>query len=521
MKYLYLFFAIAIIAVICFSSLPYWESRYPGFMEFSKIPFHISSAVGFMRCGGFTLTNYWGPSFAENMPNTYFPFFQLVELLMLSKGASIYFLSYWLTWIFLPLAFLTMLVFMYSLYGARITAYAIGLLSLSPIWSEYQWMNPPQSLVFILIPLIFLALLAKRYIVTFILILCCMMTHTIGMAILPCLLLYAIHSKARRRSSLILLSIMLFLGLPLFWLIIQRIKFNELSAIGFMHGNFIYSAKEFFKAMFSIKNQNHVFLGWLAFAGLVICYVKRGKFLILPSYFLALLPIALTQQNIRFWGIPAITIFSLLGGVFLGTVHEGLEKIKFGKIIGVGFFISVLVISGILFYRLPNIALQLKIPTFVFLNKPDAWYYPKVYSMKEKERIIELVKEHVAPDESFYIHGSYDFNHYVAANSYRSSFIPKTQEDRPMNIKLIVERFNPPSSDYNFLEKVNEEFDFSAYILKDASKALKVKMSIPLIKTGQIKIVFMVLGALILIDLFNLPRIVVKRRRPSDKNFRI
>jgi hypothetical protein len=141
--------------------------------------------------------------------------------------------------------------------------------------------------------------------------------------------------------------------------------------------------------------------------------------------------------------------------------------------------------------------------------------------MKEKERIIELVKEYVAPDEFFYLHGSYYLNYYIAANSQRSSFIPKVREELPGNIKLVIERFNAPSSDYTFLEKVNEEFDFSAYILKDASKALKVKMSIPLIKTGQIKIVFMVLGALILIDLFNLPRIVVKRRRPSDKNFRI
>lgn len=506
MKYLYLFFAIAIITVICFSSLAYWETRYPSFLEFYKISYHISNAVGFMRCGGFTLTNFWAPSFAENMPNTYFPLFQFIELLMLSKGVSIYFLSYWLTWIFLPLAFLTMLVFIYSLYGARITAYAIGFLSLSPIWMEQQWMNPPQSLVFILIPLIFLALLYKRYIAGLILILCCMATNTIGLFILPCLLLYAIHDRPQRNSVLILLGIILVLGTPLFWLVAQRMKFDEIFRSGFINRSLIDAIKRFWSIMFSIKSQNHVFLGWLGFMGLIVCYIKRGKFLILPSLFFALAPLAWTSQEIRFWGMPAIAIFSLLGAVFFGTIHEWLEKIKFGKLIGLGFFISVLILANILFYRLPNISLQLKIPTLVFLNKPGTWYYPRIYSMKEKARIIELVKEHVAPDEFFYLHGSYYLNYYIAANSQRSVFIPKIREELPANIKLVIERFNAPSPDYEFLEKVNEEFDFSAYILKDAPKALKVKGAKPLVKTEQLKIVFIVLGALILIDLFNLPR---------------
>ena len=515
MKYLYLFFAIAIIAAICFSSLAYWETRYPSFIEFYKIPFHISNAVGFLRCGGFTLTNFWAPSFVENNPNTYFPFFQLGEFLMLDKGISIHFLSYWLTWIFLPLALLTMFLFMATLYGARIAAYAIGFLSLSPLWAEHQWMNPPQSLVFILIPLIFLALLSKRYIAAFILILCCMATHTIGMVILLCLLLYAIHSKAQRKPILILLGIMLLLGLPLFWLIIQRIKFNELFSIGFAHGNIISSAKEALKTMLSIKNQNYVFLGWLALAGLVTCYVKRGKFLILPSYFFALFPMAWIQQEVRFWGMPAITIFCLLGAVFFGTVHEKIEKIKFGKIIGLGFFIAVLISANFLFYRLPNIAIQLRTPTLVFMNKPGIWYYPRVYSMKEKARIIELVKEHVAPDEFFYLHGSYYFNYYISANSRRSAFIPKTREELPGNIKLVIERFNAPSPDYTFLEKVNEEFDFSAYILKDSVKTAKNIMPKPLIKTDKIRKIFIAMGIIILIDLFNLPCLAFKtiRRR--------
>ena len=205
--------------------------------------------------------------------------------------------------------------------------------------------------------------------------------------------------------------------------------------------------------MASIKNQNHVFLGWLAFAGLIVCYIKRSRFLILPCLFFALLPLAWTQQEIRFWGMPAITIFCLLGGVALGSLHDAIEaRLPIRSrasiaIIGVGFFIAVLISAGFLFYRLPNIAIQLKTPTLVFMNKPDIWYYPRIYSMKEKARIIELVKEHIAPDEFFYLHGSYYFNYYIAANSQRSAFIPKTREELPGNIKLVIERFNAPSPD--------------------------------------------------------------------------
>jgi hypothetical protein len=205
---------------------------------------------------------------------------------------------------------------------------------------------------------------------------------------------------------------------------------------------------------------------------------------------------------VRFWGLPAIVIFSLLGAVFFGTLHEAIEKIKFGKLMGIGFFISVLIISGFLFYRLADIAIQLRTPTLVYLNRPDIWHYPRVYSMKEKARIIELVKEHVAPDEFFYIHGSYYLNEYVSANSRRSAFFPKSIEDMPRdNIKLVVERFNPPSPDYKFLEKVNEEFDFSAYVLSDASQAARFTMPKPLIKTEQLKTIFIIMGLLVLIDL--------------------
>ncbi|MBU4376757.1 MAG: hypothetical protein KKD29_04685, partial [Candidatus Omnitrophica bacterium] len=525
MKYLYLLLALIIITAICISSLMWWQDRYPGYIEFYNIAYQASNAVGFLRCGGFTLTNFWAPDFTEGVPNTYFPFFQIIELFMLERGAGIYFLTYWLTWLMLPLSFLIMLFFSVRLYGLRAGLYTISLVSLAFLWTDKHLTNPAQSVAMILIMLVFLALVYKRYIAAFILSLCCMASHTLGLIIVPGILLYGIHQRRQRKSVFIMLGIILLLGAFLLGTIFidnnlrvaMAVKFQALGANIFsrdLKGEIIGSLR----TMLDVKNQNHVFLGWLALAGLVICYIRRGKFLILPSIFLAFFPIAWTGDKIRFWGMPAVTIFSLLGGVFLAQVHERLERIntintigvrlpygsrtpivKPGKILGLSFFIIVFIVSHYLFYHMSDIDIHLKTPTLVYLNRPSIWHHPRVFAMKEKKRIIELIKENVAPDEFFYLHASYYFNNYAAANSRRSAFIPVGVDYKSQGIKLIVERFNAPSDEYSFLEKVNEEFDFSAYVLKDSTKPAKVKISKPLVTIKQLQIAFMVMGALVLI----------------------
>ena len=528
MKYLYLFLAVAIITAICISSLPYWHDRYPGYIEFYNIAYQASNAIGFLRCGGFTLNNFWAPNNIEGVSNTYFPFFQIIELFMLAAGASIHFLTYWLTWLMLPLSFLTMLFFSLRLYGARAALYTISLVSLAFIWTDRHLTNPAQSLAMILIMLVFLALVHKRYIVAFILSLCCMTSHTMGLIVAPCLLLYGIHQRRERKPVFIMLGLMA-VSVALIFLIAglkaraqgvsfigadfktgMALKFEALGA-NIFSSNIGGEIKESLRALFNIKDQNHVFLGWLAVAGLITCYARRGKFLILPSIFLALFPIAWTGAKVRFWGMPAIAIFSLLGGVFLAQVHERIERIKAGRILGLGFFILVFIASHFLFYHMSGVSIHLKTPTLVYLNRPDIWQHPRVFAMKEKERIIELIKEKVAPDEFFYIHGSYYFNNYAAANSQRSAFIPEGADYKSQGIKLIVERFNAPSSDYVFLEKVNEEFDFSAYVLADGLSAAKIKVPKPFITIRQLKMIFMAMGVLILVDLLNLQRIVVRK----------
>ena len=529
MRYLYLIISIAIIAAICFSSLSYWQDRYPGYIEFYNIAYQASNAVGFLRCGGFTLINFWAPDSIDGVPNTYFPFFQIIELLMLALGASIYFLTYWLTWLMLPLSFLIMLFFSFRLFGARVGLYAISLVSLPFIWTDRHLTNPAQSLTMILIMLVILCLVYKRYITAFILSLCCMATHTMGLIVMPCIFLYGIHERHKRKPVFIMLGLMALLAVVVFFAGLLKsnaqglysidadfnpalaTKFHDMGANLFTRnlGSAILGS---FKSLFSVKDQNHVFLGWLAVAGLIICYMKRGKFLILPSMFLAFFPIAWTGSKVRFWGMPAITIFSLLGAVSLAAIHGRLENMRSGKVLGVAFFILVFIASHFLFYNMSDVSKHLKTPTMVYLNKPDMWHHPRVFAMKEKERIIELVKENVEPDEFFYIHGSYYFNNYVAANSFRSAFIPEGVDYTSQGIKLIVERFNAPSNEYSFLEKVNEEFDFSAYVLADASRAAKVTVPRPLVSIGQLNIGFIVMGGLILADIF-IPRKVNKRRQ--------
>ncbi len=506
MKYLYLLLSIAIIAAISWLSLKYWQEQYPLFMEFYDIAYHNASAVGLQRCGGFTLNNFWAVYSIGGAPNVYFPFYQVVGLLMLSAGISAYFLTYWLSWAFLPLSFLAVLLFAYNVYGRRAALYSVMLLGLSPVWMEKMWGAPPQALVYILTPLIFLALAKERYVAVFILTVCAMAAHFTGLFLLPFLFLYSLQNKKQRKSVFILLGVLFLISFPLVLFGIQRIKEIHLS-VGFSRSTLIDSIKWSFHRVFDIKGQLHVFLGWLAMLGLVVSYLKRKQFLILPSYFFAILPMAWTGQEIKFWGVPSLFIFSLLGGVALDRV-EGLARTVRTAIIGLLFFIFIFLGSHWLFYHASNWPVQVKTPTLAYLRNPSIWLHPKLtFSMADRERITKLVKENVRDDEFFWIESSNNINNQVALNSRRSTVASKTLQENALTlvkgIKLVVANL-APSEDYILLEGIDN--GFNAYILRDPSTAAKVNIPGAILKTWQLGIIFSALGALILLDIFNVFR---------------
>ena len=511
MRYIYLLLAIIMILALSVMSLNCWQAQYPLLLEFHDIGYHVNSAVGLQRSGGFTLTNFWAGCSQDGTPNVYFPFFHIVSLLLLSVGVSKFFLTYWVSWMLFPLSFITFLVFAYKVYGARVALYAASLLALFPIWMEKQWGLPPQALVYILTPLVFLAVAKRKFIIAMILSVLCMATHFTGVGLIGFLFLYGLFNKEARKPVFIMLGVLLVLGSPFLFLILKRARDIQFP-VAFLGGSLWSAVTGALRHMFSIKHEFHVYLGWLAAIGIVVCFFRKKKYLILPAYFLAYFPMAWTSVERRFWLIPCFFIFSLLGGVALGAMHERIEKncAKPGlaRLNGVVFFIVVFLMMNLGFYYGSDRAVQVKTPTLMYLSNSSIWPTTRLtFSMKDREYIAGLVEKNVKEDEFFWVDSSNNINNFIGLNTERSTVRTINDEKNSMTlvegIKLVVAR-EIPSQGYAFLDKVNDEYN--AYILEDASKAAKVNITKPLVKTETLKLGFLGLGFLMIILLLRSPR---------------
>jgi len=502
-KFFYLCLAVIIIAFITLFSLSYWRGHYLLFLEYYDIAYHASSATGFQRAGGFTLTNFWAGNSIKGSPYIYFPFFHIVELLLLSLRANASFLTYWLSWLLFPLSLITILLFTSKTYGIKTALYTVFLLSLSPLWMEKQWGLPPQAFVFVVTPLIFLALVKERYIIVIVLTLFCMGTHFTGLFLFPFLLLYGLQNKSQRKAIFIILGILLLVSSPFIWFSLRRVS-SQVLLIKLHKSTLINSIMDSFYRLFGMRRQFHVYMGWLAIAGLIICYLKRNKYLILPTYFFVFFPIAWTTQLIRFWGAPALLIFSLLGGVALGTFHNWIERGKRSNTKGLVFLFITLFIGCFLFSYISKLSPQFKTPSIIYLRSPHLWLDPKIlFSMEERQKIIDLVESFVDPDEFFWINSSYNLNNFVAANTTRSTVLSPKIGVMPEGMRLVVDK-QRPSSDYILLDEVNQQFN--AYILTKPDRAAKVLKPKPLIRTKCLVVILSFFCLLIVIDLFGLSK---------------
>lgn len=523
MKYLYPLFSLALVILISFFSLNYWQGHY---QEFSDLSFHAASAVGFQRAGGLALANFWSAYTTESSPILYLPFFHILQLLFLSAGFSVSFIIYWLSWVFLPLFLISFFIFTYYAYGMKAAAYAMFFLTLSPILIDNQLGRSPQALVLFLTPLIFLALLKNRYITVIILTLLCMATNYLGMFLALFLFIYALHEKNRRRPALLTLGAIIlisspFIFLSLQWLIKSKTLFMESSGGGFTpllcfrsrfllafaQGAILPSVKNSLLYLFDIRRSFHSYLGYLAVIGTVICYFKRGKFMILPSYFFAYFSIAFTNQEIRFWGACCLFIFSLLGSVTLLTCHDWIEKRKHGQAKGILFFVFVLFLGSMFFYAVSGSVPIVKTPAVISLsslNIPKNQDKPLSNDSFNMIKIMRIVKKQVREDEFFWINSSHNINNFISANTRRSVILSTPQNAGVVpakGIKLVVDK-NNPSEDYIFLEKIN--YEFNAYILKNIGQAAKVKIPPPLLKTKQLVFIFVIICLIIILDIFGI-----------------
>lgn len=493
MRTIYIILALVLIVLLAVFSFDYWQGYYPLYLEFYDIASHLATMVGFDRCGGSTLTNFWEYT-PTTSPNYYLPFFHIVGLLFLRLGIDISIIGNYFIFALYPLSLFSLWFFMRKIFGGRTAFYSVMLLSLPTLWMEKIWGNSTFGLLMILIPLIFCALLSRRYIVATLLILCSLGTHLAAGMVPAVLLIYALHNREERKAIFIILGLLAILGLPLFWIAWKRVIFFRIFGEGFLSFGSLKDVLARFISFFEFGQKPYVYLGILAALGILFCYRKRGRYLLLPSYFLVVTLLPLRGAFFRYTEINCVLPFCMLGGVFLGEIHKILERGRFALIKGVSISVSIILIAHILFFGLSLRPKYSKTPTIIFLNRPEIWLpYKLLFPMEGRLRIVQLIKDKTDEGDFIYNGASPNLSRMVGAFT-RRSVTSQTQD----GAKMAIAQAQPPG--FDFLEKSNERF--SIYIQNDQSKVKKVNIPPPLVPISSIYWAFMVMVFLMGVDLF-------------------
>ena len=507
MRFIYDVLAIGLILLLGIFSLNYYGQYYPLYLEVYDIAYHLAQAVGMDRAGGLTLTSFWQEA-VHLAPAYYPPFFHFCNLLLLRSGASINFLGKYFIWILYPLALFSFWSFMSICFSSRVGFYSLMLFSLPALFMQKIWGHPTFGLFCVLLPLVFLSLLKRRYITTLMLIFLSLATHLSAGMILLVLFIYALHSHKDIKIIFLLLATLLVLASPLLWIVLKRISFYSFfPSLGI---NRIFKAiigLEGFDTFFDYKRQYYVYLGILAALGVLVSYFRRGNYLIFPSLFIALVLINSLAGNggdpaaFRYNQMLPMLIFPMLGGVILDEAHAQLQETKFlskfsGRFLGLKAMVILLIITSIahiLFYSLSAQPRYNRAPTLLFLNWPKIWLpYQLLFTTEQRTRLLELIKENVVEEEMVYNTVGINSTNMLSASSRRSF-----TRDIKASPKMLVTEKAP--SGYILLEKMNPQF--SVYTLKDKNKAGKASVPKPILSFAWMRNGFILLGISIFMDL--------------------
>lgn len=500
---IYFVLAIGLILLLSVFSLNYWKQYYPLYLEMYDIAYHLGQTVAMDRAGGLTLTNFWQEA-SHPIPTYYPPFYHFCQLLLLRSGVSVDFLAKYLTWLLYPLALVSFWSFMSVCFGLRLGFYSLALFSLPPLSMEKIWGHPPFGLFCVLLPLVFLSLFKKRYLTASVLILVSLATHAVAGIILLVLFIYALHSREQRKPVFLLLAIIAVLSSPIFLMMLKRISFYSFfSWKGLVQVSKAWLNLDGLTTFFDYSRRYYVYLGILAALGGLVCYFRKGKYLLFPSFFIALL---VTDSIIRTGGeagpfrynqILPMIIFPMLGGVFLDEIHSQLEHTgffsRFLALKNFGILLTLIITIHLLFYALSQQPRYNRAPTIVFLRWPAIWLpYKLLFTMEQRSRLLELIEKNVAENETVYNAAGMNLTNMLSAFSRRSF-----TQDLTVSPKLLIRE--EAVTGYRLLEKMNPQFKL--YILKEKDKAGKAALPRPVLSYRWISNGFILLGILIILDL--------------------
>ncbi|GEM_PF-3356620 len=472
-------FNILSLTVICLAAILtffYWQWRYPLYFNMYEPAFHLSTMVGFERAGGLTITDFWlaAPGWQAQR---YLPFFHTIGYLLLSSGLDALTLGKFFPWIIFILSILAFWFSLKTVFNPRIAFFSLVILLSIPIWMNFSLANSPAGLVFLIFPLIFLSLAKKNYLTAGLLSLLCLSTHLIGSLSLLFLFIYALHSKKDRKPLFLILGAIALLSLPLSIIILKRIKIFHLYI-----NNLGVSFNLSLSNLNPLKYSKWLYLEILALPGIFLSYKKKGSYLMLPSCFLAFIPLAWLT---RYWKAACLLPLSMLSACFLEKIYLFIEKKSKKTIVKSAFILCFLLVS------------TASLTYLLFAKSSMLKKYSLLLPEKSIIQIARIIKKNTSEGDFVYINTDFKSRCFLSALSYRST------TNNPNQGALLAVSQNPVKN-YKFLKKGDQRFNI--YILENQTRAKKIKLPLPLLSGRLIKKIFAFLIGITAIDLF-----IVKR----------
>lgn len=490
---IYDLWALFLIGLLTYFSLPYWYNRFPLFCEFYDIFYHLSISNTFFLSGGMDKQYFFWDALHKTNLHLYPPFLHFVQLALLASGISKFAIANYMTWFLYPVSFLSLWLFMRNVFSGRAGFYAVLLLSVPAVWLEKMWGYQANALLLIITPLALWAMSSRRYFIAVILVLICLITNVSGVFVALTLIIYAFLRPKENKFMLWLFLVIAIIAVP-----IILVTFKRIYEYHFLAKSLSFSPLAITKII--SPHQYYGFLGVTGVAGFILCFLLKENYFILTAYFLANLPPLLLNYEYRFW-LNILLPLVMLSAVALSKLHEKITRLKKGYLYGTFFFITVILLSNILFTESAPFLEKEKQSALMTMAFPRLWTkYQLLVTQEEKLELVEAIKNNSAKYETFFVDSNENVIKMLSALSDR---FWSTDIEAGNRIIIVKE----PKSGLNIIKKIGI---FYVYKQTDESKIKKIIIPKPLITIALLKTIFLIIGLLILIDIFNLPNMIAR-----------
>ena len=296
--------SISLIAIIVALALTYWDK----FPLFRDIYYHMGVTEGYSMAGGVSLRAFWEYAPAGRA-QLYPPFLHVIMYSMNWCGLSITTVGRIVSFSGFPLLLLSNWYGVKKLFSKKAAFYCAVLLSSVYIFFWQASVTNAATLVLILAPLDFVAFERDRKVAACVLLALALYSHLVlGHVIALALLVYAMHRRGLLKETAEVLAGAYVLWLP--WGIYILANYNSLSLSGTTTSGGV---------------TIHGLLWAVALAGAYLCYRKKGRYYLLPSFLIAMVPMAFFYSD-RFWDAHVFLPLAMLGAVALASLDDALRE---------------------------------------------------------------------------------------------------------------------------------------------------------------------------------------------------